>query len=158
MSDDFLGAKPMPRPEGLTRPAMPSEMGNAPFRLEQDDRGQWVLMLNDGHGNVMEAVLPDETVDALARRILDEPARRTVPGLEVQVTAVVNSYMGDHAEFIRKPLTYSPTETVEALLDRAHGLTQPYARTLEGDRVELQVIPETVPEVKTATAKDPWSV
>lgn len=137
------------------RPAMPSEVGNAPIRLEQDDQGRWVIMLNDGT-SVLEAILPDETVDALAKRITSQPQEPN--GVQAQVTVVEYANLGDSAAFIRKPLTFDPDETVGHLLDRAHNLGQPYRYHQAGERVELQVIQETIPEVKSAVGvtPNPW--
>ena len=61
----------------MGRPAMPSEIGNAPIRLEQDNQGRWVIMLNDGT-TVLEAILPDDVVDEIAARIVSpQPVTQT---------------------------------------------------------------------------------
>jgi hypothetical protein len=121
---------------------------NEPIRLEHDDTtNQWTLTVKDGKGGERSVVLPGNIVDALAQRVITQRAVAAAirSGVQAQVTAVVNANMGDHGEFIRKPLTYDPQETVISLLARAHDLASPYHHMNEGDRVELQVIPETVP-------------
>lgn len=134
--DDF------PRIQG--RPVLPSEAGNAPIRLEQDDHGRWVIMLNDG-STVIESVLPEAVVDQIAARIQAEPVQAT--GLQAQVTLVAYEFLGESAAYIRKALPYNPDETVASLLTRAHGLGEKYRQMpKDGDRVELQIIPETIPQ------------
>lgn len=154
--DDFLGAKPMPSSMGmLGRPVMESERHNAPIRLEQDNDGRWVIMLNDGN-RVIESVLPESVVDQIAARIKAEPVQAT--GLQAQVTVVAN--LGDCAAYVRKPLAYDPLETVQSLMERAHpDMGGKYTRHDPGDRVELQVIPETIPKAEDPlNPGDPWTV
>lgn len=118
-----------------------------PFSLDYDaERDQWTLTIHD-HGNHLSAVLPPFIVDQLAERIATEPSQVTGgDGLQAQVTVVEYANLGDCAAYVRRPLTYDPSETVRDLLERAHHLGDPYRRHDGGDRVELQVIPETIPE------------
>lgn len=120
-----------------------------PIRLEHDEAtNQWAITVSDGKGGEQSAVLPANIVDRLAQRVITQRAMAAAirSGVQAQVTVVENANMGDHGEFIRKPLTYDPQESVISLLTRAHGLARPYHHLTEGTRVEVQVIPETVPE------------
>ena len=137
----------------MGRPAMDSERGNAPIRLEKDNHNRWVIMLNDGT-TVLEAILPDDVVDQIAARIVAEPQKPT--GLDAQVTFVEYANLGDSAAYIRRPTTYDPSETVGALLERS--LEHVYRHHDPGNRIELQIIPESIPkpEPKPEPMKDPW--
>lgn len=92
-------------------------------------------------------------LESLADWVMPQPPKPSE--VEAQVTVVEYANLGDSAAFIRKPLKFDPDETVGHLLDRAHGLGQPYRYHQAGERVELQVIQETVPETKAST--DPWA-
>lgn len=127
-------------------PAEPNHpwMGSEPFRLDRDDNGKWVLTLNDGVRHI-SSVLPENVVDQLAERIATEPVQAT--GVQAQVTLVAYEFLGESAAYIRKALPYDPDETVASLLTRAHGLGEKYRQMpKDGDRVELQIIPETIPQ------------
>jgi hypothetical protein len=84
-------------------------------------------------------------VDRLAERITSRRAK-AILGVQAQVTVIEYANLGDSAAFIRKPLTYDPQETVGDLLARAHRLGEPYRYHQAGERVELQVIQDTIPE------------
>lgn len=124
---------------------------NDPIRLDHDEMTQaWTLTVSDGSGGEQSVVLPGNIVDRLAQRVTTQRAVAAAirSGVQAQVTLVENANMGDHGEFIRKPLTYDPQESVLSLLTRAHGLASPYRHLTDGSRVEVQVIPETVPEAQ----------
>lgn len=158
MGDDFTGPQPMPRPDQVTaypgqfltsrEPDMPS------ITLEHDpERNQFVMVVEHIGGTRQEAVLPQSVVDALAARwaVLaspPEPEPTAQPtGLQFQVTAVVYEMMGaEGAAFIRKPVRHDPTESIQSLATRAFSLDTPYHRHHAGDRLEVQVIPESIPE------------
>jgi hypothetical protein len=123
---------------------------NPPVALEHDEAtNQWSILVDNGVERI-GAVLPGSIVDALAQRVTTQRAVAAAirSGVQAQVTVVENANMGDHGEFIRKPLTYDPQESVLSLLVRAHGLASPYHHLTEGTRVEVQVIPETVPKAQ----------
>lgn len=133
---------------------------NPPVALEYDEAtNRWTILVDNGVERI-GAVLPGNIVDALANRVTTQRAVAAAirSGVQAQVTVVENANMGDHGEFIRKPLTYDPQESVLSLLTRAHGLASPYHHLTEGTRVEVQVIPDTIPKPDPLKSSDPWSL
>lgn len=126
-----------------THPATaPKASGPAELTYD-DDMAEWVLTLRDGIGGAHSSVIPQSVVDQLASQARG-PAKPE--GIQAQVTVVEWANLGDSAAYVRRPLTYDPNETVGALLARAHRLdVKWHTGPQDGDRVELQIIPETVP-------------
>lgn len=128
----------------------------APIALDHDETtNQWTIHLDDGAWGTRSAALPGNIVDRLAQRVATQRAitAATRSGVQAQVTVVEYANLGDSATFIRKPLEFDPDETVGHLLGRAHGLGTPYRQHHDGDRLELQVIRDSI---EPPASSDPW--
>lgn len=152
--DDFTGAPEMPRLPGIVaQEALRQPRADLPpIELVHDThRDEWTIIVNDGAGGQRSAVLPREVVRQLAEAVT--PSQPPAPsGIQAQVTFVEYANLGDSAAYIRHPASYDPQETIQALLDRS--LEHIYRHHDPGNRIELQIIPETIP--KPQPDPDPW--
>lgn len=151
--DDFAGAPEMPKANAHLGITAPRRAELPPIELVHDaKRDEWTMILNDGMGERVSAILPREVVRQLAEALTEPQRLQEDNGLQFQVTVVEYEMMGaEGAAFIRRPVRHDPTESIQALAMRAFHLGEPYRQHHPGTRLEVQVIPESIPKVETAT-------